>query len=64
MIQKVFYGTTSNLTAQAGDIGMNAKLALGILVAIIVVVGVYPTFVLDLTRSTSEFILSKMFYTK
>ncbi len=64
MIQKVFYGNTSNLTAQGGDIGLNAKLALGILVAIIVVVGVYPTFVLDITRSTSEFILSKMFYTK
>ena len=75
MIQRVFYGTPSGYIqgeatgspayrSAVGDIGLNAKLALSVLVVIIVVVGVYPSVVLDITRSTSEFILSKMFYTK
>ena len=67
MIQKVFYGNSNAVTSSpgvGGDIGLNAKLALSVLVIIIVVVGVYPSVVLDITRSTSEFILSKMFYPK
>ena len=64
MIQRVFYGTGNSLTANTGDISLNARLALSVLVIIIVVVGVYPSFVLDITRSTTDFILSKMFYIK
>lgn len=65
MIQRVFYGSSSDkVTAHGGDISLNAKLALSVLVIIIVVVGVYPSFMLDITRSTTEFILSKMFYPK
>jgi NADH-quinone oxidoreductase subunit M len=61
MIQRVFYGSTQQATAGVPAIGMNAKLALSALVLIIVIIGVYPSIILDITRSTSEFILSKMF---
>jgi NADH-quinone oxidoreductase subunit M len=61
MIQRVFYGTAQPATVGAPGIGLNAKLALSALVIMIVVIGVYPSIILDITRSTSEFILSKMF---
>jgi NADH-quinone oxidoreductase subunit M len=62
MIQRVFYGSSTQQTfAPVGDVRPNAKFALAVLVLIIIVVGVYPTVLLDITRTTSEFILSKMF---
>lgn len=61
MIQKVFYGNVRETLVAVPDIGLNAKLALGALVLMIVIIGVYPSIILDITRSTSEFILSKMF---
>lgn len=61
MIQRVFYGSAQQSTVGVSGIGLNAKLALGALVIMIVVIGVYPSIILDITRSTSEFILSKMF---
>lgn len=60
MIQRVFYGSGTRVTA-GGDISLSAKVAMVVLVIIIIAVGVYPSMILDITRSTSDFILSKMF---
>ncbi|MGB8190538.1 MAG: NADH-quinone oxidoreductase subunit M [Chitinophagaceae bacterium] len=61
MIQRVFYGKSNAVDTGVKDISGNAKLALASLVAIILVVGLYPSLILDITRSASEYILSKMF---
>lgn len=61
MIQKVFYGNTSAITAQARDIRFNEKLVLGILVIVIVVMGVYPKPLMEITQGTVDTIFSKMF---
>jgi NADH-quinone oxidoreductase subunit M len=61
MIQKVFYGNNNTVTVSAKDIGPGTRFALVILVIVIVVVGVYPSLVLNLTKGASEFILSKMY---
>lgn len=60
MLQKVLFGETKKLTAAAKDIRVNEKLALIALVAMIVVIGVYPKPMLDLTQSTVNTILSRM----
>lgn len=60
MLQKVLFGKTNVLTANARDIRMNEKMMLGVLVAIILVIGVYPKPMLDVTQSTVDMILSKM----
>jgi NADH-quinone oxidoreductase subunit M len=62
MIQRVFFGNTNTLTAKATDIRLNEKLVLAVIVLLIVVLGVYPKPVLDLTKETAEFILTKMNY--
>jgi NADH-quinone oxidoreductase subunit M len=62
MIQRVFFGNTNALTEKAVDIKMNEKVALVAIVALILVFGVYPKPMLDLTRETAEMILSKMNY--
>ena len=49
MIQKVFYGNTNTLTAAARDIFLNEKLVLGIIVVLILVLGVYPQPLLNVT---------------
>lgn len=62
MIQRVFYGSsTRQALATTGDVRPGAKMALVVLVVIIIVVGVYPSALLNITRTTSDFILSKMF---
>ncbi|MGZ5247676.1 MAG: complex I subunit 4 family protein [Flavitalea sp.] len=60
MIQKVLYGNTSNLTTGGKDIVLNEKLALSIVVILILVIGVYPKPMLELTQSTVDSILSRM----
>jgi NADH-quinone oxidoreductase subunit M len=60
MIQKIFYGNTNSVTAGAKDIVLNEKLVLGILVVMIVVIGVYPKPLLELTQPTVDAILNKM----
>lgn len=62
MIQKVFFGPTNALTAKAKDIQWNEKIILGAMVVIIVVVGVFPQPVLDLTKTTVETLFAKMNY--
>lgn len=62
MIQKVFYGNKSAATETAtGDIGLNVKLVLSIIVLLIIVLGVFPKPMLSLTNQVSDFILSKMY---
>jgi NADH-quinone oxidoreductase subunit M len=60
MIQRVFFGNTNSLTATIKDVKFNEKLILGIVVALILVIGVYPKPFLELTQGTVDMILSKM----
>lgn len=60
MIQKVLYGNTNLLTAEAKDIRLNEKMILAIIVVGIITIGVYPKPILDITLSTVESILSRM----
>ncbi len=62
MIKRVFYGEVNGVTAGVTDIRLNEKLALAVIVLLIVVIGVYPKPVLELTKETADFILTKMNY--
>jgi NADH-quinone oxidoreductase subunit M len=53
MIRKVFYGEANELTGQAKDIVWNEKMALGIIVLIIFVLGVYPQLMLNETAAAA-----------
>ena len=50
MVQKVFYGNTSSLTVNTIDATFNVQLILFILVAVIIVFGVFPQPMIDLSR--------------
>jgi len=52
MVQKVFYGHTTAVTENAADISANIKLALVVLVVVVIVLGVYPQPMIDLTKDT------------
>jgi NADH-quinone oxidoreductase subunit M len=62
MIQRVFYGVPNARTANAVDISLNEKVVLSVIVVLILVIGVYPKPVLDMTKDAAEFILTKMAY--
>ena len=62
MIQRVFFGNTNALTEKAKDIRPNEKFVLAAIVVLIVVIGVYPKPILELTRDTVEMIITKMNY--
>jgi NADH-quinone oxidoreductase subunit M len=57
MIRKIFYGEAVARTANAKDISLNEKLALGIIVVLIFWMGIYPKPMLDLTNEISDSIL-------
>jgi NADH-quinone oxidoreductase subunit M len=59
MIQKVFYGDTNTLTEKASDINFNEKFSLGVIVMIILVFGIYPQPLLNLTDGFVETILKE-----
>jgi NADH-quinone oxidoreductase subunit M len=61
MLQKVLFGNTSNLTANAHDIKINEKFVLAVLLIGIVVMGVYPKPMIEATRHAVDAIYSKMF---
>jgi NADH-quinone oxidoreductase subunit M len=61
MLQKVLFGSTSAITEKGRDIRFNEKFALVVLVAVILLIGVYPKPMLELTQSTVDTIISKMF---
>lgn len=60
MVQKILYGQTSAATEGASDIRFNEKFILSVLVVLILVIGVYPKPMLELTQSTVDTILSRM----
>jgi NADH-quinone oxidoreductase subunit M len=60
MIQKVFFGETNALTANALDLKGNEKFILGLLVLLILAIGVYPGPVLQLSKDTAEALMAKM----
>lgn len=60
MIQKVFFGNTNTLTADATDIKFNEKLVLALLVVLIILIGVFPKPMIDMTHGTVDAIFSKM----
>lgn len=57
MIRKTFYGEVNELTANARDLKWNESLALTIIVALIIVLGIYPQPVLNLTNEITDTIL-------
>lgn len=60
MIQKVFYGNTTTLTAVSTDISLNVKVALLIIVVLIFAGGVFPKPMLSVTNDVADAILSRM----
>jgi NADH-quinone oxidoreductase subunit M len=60
MIQKVLYGDTNTITAKAQDIHVNEKLALGVIVLLIIVFGVYPQPLLNLTNEFVDGLMNKI----
>ncbi|RFM29607.1 complex I subunit 4 family protein [Deminuibacter soli] len=60
MVQKIFYGNTVAATENAVDSDFSVKLMLAILVVVIVVLGVYPQPMLQLTNDTVHSVLTKI----
>ncbi len=56
MVQKVFYGETNSLTAIIKEIAWNEKLALGFIVVLVFLVGVFPQPIFNLTKDAVAFI--------
>ncbi|HVK96581.1 MAG TPA: NADH-quinone oxidoreductase subunit M, partial [Flavisolibacter sp.] len=59
MIQKVFFGTTNERTVNALDIHLNERIALVAIVLMIIVFGVYPQPLLNITDEFVKTLLSK-----
>jgi NADH-quinone oxidoreductase subunit M len=60
MIQKIFFGPTNELTEKAIDIFPVEKIALVVVVAAIIFVGVYPQPVLNLTNDFVDLLMDKV----
>lgn len=60
MIRKVFYGETNTLTASTVDVSMNVKVAMGVIVILIFIFGVYPQTMLNLTEGITQAIMDKI----
>jgi NADH-quinone oxidoreductase subunit M len=61
MVQRVFYGSTNELTEKGVDIRTSEKMVLGFLVVLILIVGVYPEPLFRLTQGAVDSVLSKMY---
>lgn len=59
MIRKVFFGEPNQLTMGGYSLRPNETVALSIIVLLILAIGLYPNLFLNITRETSEFILSQ-----
>ncbi|HUR64843.1 MAG TPA: NADH-quinone oxidoreductase subunit M [Chitinophagaceae bacterium] len=59
MIRKVFYGEMNPLTQGVKDISLNEKLALGAIVAMIFVLGVYPQYMLNVCGQAADALTQK-----
>lgn len=60
MVQKVFYGNTVAATEHATDSSFNVKLVLAILAVGIIILGVYPQPVIQLTNDTVQAVITKI----
>ncbi|HEY0355153.1 MAG TPA: NADH-quinone oxidoreductase subunit M, partial [Flavisolibacter sp.] len=60
MIQKIFFGNTNNLTAMAHDIRVNERVALSVIVGLIVLFGIYPQPLLNITNGFVENLLREI----
>jgi NADH-quinone oxidoreductase subunit M len=60
MIQKVFFGNTSQLTAGSNDISLNTRFALAVIVMLIFVIGVFPKPLLSLTNEITDALLNRI----
>ncbi|MBS1916638.1 MAG: NADH-quinone oxidoreductase subunit M [Bacteroidetes bacterium] len=60
MIQKVFFGNTNALTANAKDIKLNEKIILAVIIVAILLIGVFPKPMLEMTKESVDVILAKM----
>lgn len=54
MIQRVFYGQVAEKATNAVDLSFNIQLALGILVILVLVFGLYPQPMINLTKDTVD----------
>lgn len=54
MVQKVFYGNTVAATVNAQDVGRNVQWVLAIVVLAIIVLGVYPQPLINLSKDTVQ----------
>lgn len=52
MVQKVFYGEKTDVADSVTDIVINEKIALGIIVCLIFIIGVYPQPMIDMTKES------------
>ncbi|MBD0353458.1 MAG: NADH-quinone oxidoreductase subunit M, partial [Flavisolibacter sp.] len=59
MIQKVFFGTTNNLTERAHDIRLNERLSLVIIALLIFIFGIFPQPLLNVTDGFVDALLKK-----
>lgn len=60
MISKVFFGNTNAVTEQARDIWMNERVALSLIIGMIIVFGVYPQPLLNLTNGFVDNLLQEI----
>lgn len=60
MIQKIFYGNTVALTENAQDSSFNINAALVILVILVLVFGVYPQPMINLTATNANLFITKI----
>jgi len=59
MVQRIFYGATNDLTTTATDIKLNETVALSAVVLLIIVFGIYPEPLLQLTNGFVEVLLQR-----
>ncbi len=57
MVQKIFFGVTNPLTEKTYDIALNERVALGAIVLLIFVFGVYPQPLLNITDGFTDKLL-------
>jgi NADH-quinone oxidoreductase subunit M len=60
MIQKIFFGPANALTEKAIDIFPVEKIALVLVVAAIIIIGVYPQPMLNLTNDFVDLLMDKV----
>lgn len=53
MVQKIIYGEVNAVTANAVDLAFNVKLVLVIIALVIIVFGVFPQPLIDLTKDSA-----------